>query len=284
VATKKSAIRLDEMKSTYRLLLQSARLPQDNVTFDVRETPGKDNALVGHSMCVVGHELKFSLRELQDMVNNKILNNPEVVPHLCPQCAYPDTDIAIPKKETIYHRLGILRKLNPRVSYVADFDIVGKGPEVYSCGEKFEDGLSHPLFSIRFNKLGLSDKNGKLRHGCYVCAIKAGQVPENKEKTLPMIEGRMKMLADLIDQRVRRRRKAPRVQFADRSDDVLSYAKTQLIFSCNQPDHPSVVSTADSYFSSTKSGYCRRCLIEANARSTKEMLSAQPERPQMSGA
>lgn len=269
---KTAAAVLDSNHSEFLALLTEARLPTGSVRFSSRKSsvhPGDE--LIGTVTCQQGHDLTVSMRELREWIDNKFFNDPDVVPHLCPQCAYPDTEHVKQKKATVYHRLAPLRKLYPAASYVSGFDTTGKEMETYACGKTFKDGTPHPTFNLRYDKLTASDTEGTLSHCCYVCGIEAGDVPKTT-KTLDMFLGRMHLIAELLDARSRRGVRDLSVHHAERNNEPLSTSKTKLVFSCGQPDHPSVIRTADNYFNSAKGGYCRRCLADAELRTTSDLI------------
>jgi hypothetical protein len=263
---------LDFNQEEFLALLAQARLPVSDVTFDSRKAAyHQGDELVAMLTCVEGHKLELTMREVREALDNSFFNDTAVVPHLCPVCAYPDTEHVKQKKATVYHRLAPLRKLYPKAQYVSGFDTTGKEMESYSCGNTFKDGAPHPAFHLRYDKLAAADSEGDLGHCCYICGILAGDVPKTT-KTLEMFTARMHLIAELLDLRSRRGVRRVSVQLSERTVDTVSTSKTKLIFSCGQPDHPSVIRTADNYFNPAKGGYCRRCLADAELRSTTELL------------
>jgi hypothetical protein len=257
-------------------LLCDARLPRHALVFSRRAAfhrPGEETVVT--LQCPVGHVITYSARELREAISNTSFNDEAVVPCLCKQCAYPGQLRVRPRRATIYHRLELLRGMYPRVVHLGGFDIGEEAPERYTCGEAFADGTPHPTFAISYNKLL---KAGIDKHHCHVCALRVSQLLEPVDLTIDLVAARMQFLADLIDARClatkkRRRVIATSVQIADRRPGPLTYAATNFVFSCHQPEHASVVSTVEQYFRPTKGGYCRACLQESGLASTKEIIA-----------
>lgn len=262
-------------------LLMQARLPVQDVAYGARAAArGAGREATVTVTCPAGHRITLTLGELHDAIDNRTFNDAAVVPYLCNACCYPGAADAAPRKTTVYHRLAILRHWYPEASYVGGFDMTGKEMEQYQCGRALDDGTPHPPFAIRPDKLTASHRDSTLRHTCYVCGLEAGQVPETKNKTLAMLEARMRLIAQRIDRRTQRTPHAPTVRRTEGDDgsSPLSTYKTALVFSCGQPGHASMTATADNYFKIAKGGYCRACLKDAKVRHTAE-LSPQPDDP-----
>lgn len=254
------------------VLLKQARFTADAQSlYRKKSLTHKGDDLVAKVRCEMGHSMEWTIKTLQEAIANPLFNDPSIVPCLCQQCAYPGHEHVRNKKETVYHRLAILRKRYPDAAYLSGFSLAGCDVESYTCGMKFSDGQAHPAFTIRHDKFSAANKHGKPEHMCYVCGIAENAPAEIKIKTLPMLAGRMQWLADQIQQRCKRTAAAPTVHLAERTDEPLSMSKTSLVFSCNQPEHPSIVETANHYFGAAKGGYCRRCLEDAGVRSTAEL-------------
>jgi hypothetical protein len=233
--------------------------------------------LVAKLRCPEGHDLALTLRDVDENLGNKFFNDASVVPHLCEKCAYPGTT-PTQKKSTVYHRLAILRTIYPRARHIQGFDPSGKSWESYGCGEAHVDGTAHAPFFVRFDKLVKGQKEGTLRHVCYECGIKAGQTPETKVKTLPMLAGRMKLIADAIAARTGAIVN-PSVTLAEGQsfepgdiESQVTTTSTQLVFSCGIHDHAAVTRTADSYFNVAKGGFCKACLKNAGIKTVTALF------------
>lgn len=270
--------RLHDARAGFVSLLAEARLPTAGVQFSQRQaTFHEGQELLGTFTCPAGHEVTWSLRQLREALDNRTFNDPAVVPHLCPRCAYPSDDGSEPvqHKATLHHRLHILRTLYPKVRHVGGFDTSGKAFEHYSCGETFRSGDVHPSFSVRYDKLALAHRSGELRHACYVCGARDGTPAQTKDKTPVLLQARMQLIEDLlyargVSQDNRSRPQAVRLDGLN-VDEPLSTTTTRLRFQCGDASHKPIEAVADNYFKKARGGYCPECLRAAGVRTTAEL-------------
>lgn len=280
---KQSAIALAALRPQFEQSIANAGFDLARTEFRiVTGTSDGRNQWVATLSCPAGHRFERTMMGLRTALLNKYLGDRTVVPHVCPECAYPN---GVPDacKSTVHHRLSILRAVHARVSYTSGFDATGRKPEKYWCGEHFNDGTPHPPFSVLPGKL--TARGESLTARCYVCGTAQGVIPRGT-RTLADVEGRMKLIAEALAALTGAHATKPKVLLGEGveripHDEVIETTRTRLVFHCGHQGHRSVTSNVDRYFNCARGpGYCPTCIRDAQLTNANELFRtplAEPE-------
>ena len=231
-------------------------------------------------VCPEGHISEKTLSQWRGLLSNTFLADRSIVPYCCEACAYPleaghVSDIGTNRKNTVWHRLAMLRPIHADVEYVGGFDPTGWGQERYWCGRHLPDGHTpHPSFEVSHRDIKKRSQHGPARlRFCYLCGVEHRVIP-GYPKTVELLSARMNLVAQRLASQYGVPIGNPTVERIDPDDVVIDTVKTKLRFSCGKPGHAPKSTSADNYFNRAKgSGYCSECIREAKLQNADELFA-----------